>query len=96
MYIDATVLNNKKQFAYETIEQARGSVPEVTILKENFRMPNVGLMNNHLKYFETCEYRDEIKHIDLSDNQILDISLLLDHLTNIETIYVSKNFIKSI
>ena len=96
MYIDATVLNNKKQFTYETIEQARGSVPEVTILKENFRMPNVGLMNNHLKYFETCEYRDEIKHIDLSDNQILDISLLLDHLTNIETIYVSKNFIKSI
>ena len=53
-------------------------------------------MNNHLKYFETCEYKNEIKHIDLSDNQILDISLLLDLLTNLETIYISKNFIKSI
>ena len=73
-----------------------GPDPELNILKKNFIMQNAGLVSTHInEYFPKCTYRNEIRHLDLTNNKLHSISVIWN-LTQLETICLSKNFIKEI
>ena len=94
--VEAQLVNRKKQFSYKSIREARGPDPELKILKKNFVMQNAGLMSTHIsEYFRDCSYRQEIRHLDLTNNKLHDISAILG-LTRLETLCLSKNFIREV
>ena len=73
-----------------------GPDPELNILKKNFIMQNSGLISTHInEYFPKCSYGSEIRHLDLTNNKLHDISVIWN-LANLESICLSKNFIREI
>jgi hypothetical protein len=70
------VLAQKKIFPYDSLEKARNNLPELTIVKENFTMQNMGITTPLIDNYFSTKKSEAIKHMNLNDNLIKDASII--------------------
>ena len=59
-------------------------------------MPNMGLSDGQLNYFQEIDWKNSIKTLRISNNKIQNITCILENLVNLVSLFANDNFIEKV